>query len=156
MCQWIIIITIYKMSNASGCCPVAKSHQDHWGSQSEQFRIFRDVLRRSFCLKQSAPAFGLTHGCVTPLSDSQGCELSDFAHVLQMLHNGTGIKRSQRNNDDSYSTLLREQIWCSGKFFTFDGLKNVILKWIWCGCEGRYDDFICGTFEINVAAFARF
>jgi len=29
-------ITIYRMLNASGCRPVAKSHQDHQGSQSEQ------------------------------------------------------------------------------------------------------------------------
>jgi len=32
----LTVITIYKMSNASGCYPVAKSHQDHQGSQSEQ------------------------------------------------------------------------------------------------------------------------
>jgi len=37
------------------------------------------VFRWSFCLQQSAPACGLTHGCVTMRSDSQGCELSDFA-----------------------------------------------------------------------------
>jgi len=28
-----------------------------------------DVSTRSFCLQQSAPACGLTHGCVTLLSD---------------------------------------------------------------------------------------
>jgi len=23
----------------------------------------------------------------------------------------------------------------------FDGLTNFMLKWIWCGAEGNYDDF---------------
>ena len=32
------------------------------------------------------------------------------------------------------------QIWCSGKFLSFDGLPNLMLKRIWCGSEGRYDD----------------
>jgi len=31
-------ITIYEMSNASRWYPVEKSHQDHQGSQKEQFR----------------------------------------------------------------------------------------------------------------------
>jgi len=35
-----------------------------------------NVSRRNLCLQQSAPAFGLTHSCVTMLTDSQGCELS--------------------------------------------------------------------------------
>ena len=34
-----------------------------------------DVLRRRLCLQQPAPAYGLTDGCVTMLSDSQGYEL---------------------------------------------------------------------------------
>jgi len=33
-----------------------------------------DVLNRRLCLQQPMPACGLTHGCVTMLSDSQGCE----------------------------------------------------------------------------------
>jgi len=40
-----------------------------------------DILRRRLCLQQPAPACGLTHGCVTMLSDSQGCELSHFVHI---------------------------------------------------------------------------
>jgi len=40
-----------------------------------------DVKRR-FCLQQPAPACGLTHGCVTMLSESQGCELSHFVLFL--------------------------------------------------------------------------
>jgi len=43
---------------------------------------FSDVLRRRLCLQQPAPAFGLTHGCVTMLSDSQACELSHFVLIL--------------------------------------------------------------------------
>jgi len=34
-----------------------------------------DVSNRRLCLRQPVPACGLTHGCVTMLSDSQGCEL---------------------------------------------------------------------------------
>jgi len=40
----MLIITISKMSNASGCYPVAKSNHDNQGSRSEQLR--------SFCLQQ--------------------------------------------------------------------------------------------------------
>jgi len=41
-----------------------------------------DVSRKSFCLQQKAPACGLIHGCVTTLSECQGCELSDFPIIL--------------------------------------------------------------------------
>jgi len=41
-----------------------------------------DVLSRHLCLQQRAHACGLTHGCVTMLSDSQGCELSHFVLIL--------------------------------------------------------------------------
>jgi len=34
----MLIFTIYKMPNASGCYPVAKPYQDHQGSQSLQIR----------------------------------------------------------------------------------------------------------------------
>jgi len=48
----------------------------------------RDVLWRRLCLQQSTPACALTHGCVTMLSDIQGCALSHFGLVLQLRHNG--------------------------------------------------------------------
>jgi len=41
-----------------------------------------DVLRQRLCLQQPAPACALTDGCVTMLSDSQGCELSHFVLIL--------------------------------------------------------------------------
>jgi len=37
------------------------------------------VLRRRLCLQQPAPAYGLTDGCVTMLSD---CQLSHFVLIL--------------------------------------------------------------------------
>jgi len=46
-----------------------------------------DVLRRRLCPQQPAPAYGLTHGCVTMLQDSQGCELFHFVLMLQLRHN---------------------------------------------------------------------
>jgi len=39
------------------------------------------------------------------------------------------------------SMLLQQQIWCLGNYLIFDGLTNFMLKWIWCGSEGNYDDF---------------
>jgi len=39
---------------------------------------FGNASRRNLCRQQSAPACGLTHSCVTMLSDSQGCELSNL------------------------------------------------------------------------------
>jgi len=38
-CQRMLVITIYNMSNASHWYLVAKSDQDHQGSQREQLRI---------------------------------------------------------------------------------------------------------------------
>jgi len=38
--QLMVIITIYKILKGSGCYTVAKSYQDHQGSQSEQLRTF--------------------------------------------------------------------------------------------------------------------
>ena len=32
-------------------------------------------------------------------------------------------------------------IWCLEKILSFDGLANLMLKLIWCGSEGSYDDF---------------
>jgi len=39
------------------------------------------------------------------------------------------------------SMLLRQQICCLGNYLIFDGLTNFMCKWIWCGSEGKYDDF---------------
>ena len=93
--QRMLIIAIYQILNGSGCCPVVKSHQDHQGSHTEQLRTFSHVCRRSFCLQQSVLECGLTDVCVTMLSDTWGCELSDFALILKLRHNRTGIQRSQ-------------------------------------------------------------
>jgi len=64
-----------KMSIASDSYPVAKFYQEHHGSQKRAVTNFSDIFRWS-CLQQSVPAYGLTHGCVTMLSDNQGqgCE----------------------------------------------------------------------------------
>jgi len=53
----------YKMPNASGCYPVAKSHQDVQGLQSEQLRtLVVELLSQAVSI-----ACILTHGCVTML-----------------------------------------------------------------------------------------
>jgi len=46
-----------------------------------------DVLNRRLCLQQPVPACGLIHGCVTMLSNRQGCELFDFVLILYLRHN---------------------------------------------------------------------
>jgi len=37
-----------------------------------------------------------------------------------------------------------------------DGLTNFVLKWIWCGSEGNYDDFYLWGFLINPDYFCKF
>jgi len=56
---------------------------------------FSDVLTRNFCLHSQRPHAFFSDGCVTMLSVSQGCKLSDFAVTLWLRHNGTEIQRSQ-------------------------------------------------------------
>jgi len=78
------LTTNKKMSNASDCYSVAKSHQEHNGSLSK-YCIYEPWWRfevRSYCLQKSASACGLTHGCVTMPSGYQGCELSNFALIV--------------------------------------------------------------------------
>jgi len=104
------------------------------------------VLRRSFCLQQSAPACGLTDGGITTLSDSQGCDLCNFALILWSRHNRTVIQHSQcmqyaiavahafRAATKHNSLLLRQHIWCLRNFFSFDDLTDHVemdLMWFW-------------------------
>ena len=53
------------------------------------------------------------------------------------------IKQLPRESPDLFACpwLLRLQIWWLGKFLSFHGLTNFMLKWIWCGSEASYDDF---------------
>jgi len=39
---------------------------------------------------------------------------------------------------------------------SFDGLTNVMLKWMWCGSEGRYDDLCLWVFIQMLTTFAKF
>jgi len=57
------------------------------GSRSTRFAKrgiinLSDVLNHRLCLQQPVPACGLTHSCVTILSDSQACELFHFVLIL--------------------------------------------------------------------------
>jgi len=36
---------------------------------------------------------------------------------------------------------------CLGKYLSFYDLTNILLKWIWCGSEGSYDDFCLWDIE---------
>jgi len=70
----------YDLQNVSSCKISSRSPR----FAKRAITNLSDVLRRRLCLQQPAPACGstLTHGCVTMLSDSQGCELSHFVLIL--------------------------------------------------------------------------
>jgi len=90
---------------------------------------------------QSAPA------CVFLTAASQCFQLARVANfpTSLSLHSCVtmGRKSSVRSGWCTLLRMLSEQswIWCLGKFWSFDGLPNLMLKWIWCGSEGSYDDF---------------
>ena len=54
-----------------------------------------DVFKRRLCLQQPAPACGLTHGCVTMLSDSQGLRTFPIRSHSIVTSQWTGILHSQ-------------------------------------------------------------
>jgi len=149
----------YKISNTSGCYPVAKSHQDHPSSQSKHPRnstfkggasvssnqrphVFRfTAASQCFPIARVAnfPAWLSFHSFAT---DHNGAVI----HCSQSLQYVAGLLRMQ-SSDESSSMLLRKQIWRLGNFLSCVGLTNFMLKWIWCGSEGSYDDFYCGIFK---------
>jgi len=60
---------------------------------AENFKIYGGV--KPPLLLTPMPACGLFQRCITMLSDSWGCELSNFALILYLRHNGTRIQHSQ-------------------------------------------------------------
>ena len=119
-----------------------------------------DVLRRSFCLQQSAPACYLTHGCVQyfqiarianfPTSFSlYSCVTMDGNPAFTVHVTAHALRAAINLN----SMLLRQQIWCLGSYFIFDGLTPSVLKWIWCASEGN--DFYLWNVTINPNYFCK-
>ena len=56
-----------------------------------------DVLNGCLCIQQPVPACGLIHGCVTMLSDNQGCDQLRFplrSHPI-IASQWMGIQHSQ-------------------------------------------------------------
>jgi len=99
------------------------------------------VSRRNFCLHSQRPhAFFLT-------AASQCFQLATVANFPTSLSLYSCVTIGRKSSVHSACcTLLRMLskqlwIWCSAKFWSFDGLPNLMLKWIWCGSEGSYDDF---------------
>jgi len=80
-----------------------------------------------------------------------------FLNTLLEFGGGHAIKQLPRESPDLSACpwLLRLQIWCLGKFLSFYGLENFMLKWIWCGSEASYDDFFVGYLKM-LNAFAKF
>jgi len=99
-----------------------------------------DVLRPNFFLHSQRPhAFFLTAApqCF------QLARVANFATSLSLYSCVTmGRKSSVHSTCCTLLRRLSEQlwIWCLGKLWSFDGLPNLMLKWIWCGSEGSYDD----------------
>jgi len=99
-----------------------------------------DVLRRNFCLHSQRPhVFFLT-------AASQSFHLARVANFSTLLSPyscvAMGRKSSVRSACCTLLRMLSEQlwIWCLGKFWSFDDLPKLMLKWIWCDSEGSYDD----------------
>ena len=101
------------------------------------------VLKRSFWLQQSAPACGITHGCVAMLSDSQGLQTFRFAPIVHScvvsgressVHSECSIQlRMLYSSNETYSMLLRQQNWCLGKFIPLMAWQTSCYMYVmWC------------------------
>jgi len=101
-----------------------------------------DVLRLNFFLHSQRPHEFFLTGVSQCIQLARVADLStSFSlHVWVTM----GRKSSVRSG---CCTLLRRAlwIWCLGKFWSCDGLPNLMLKWIWCGSEGCFDDFYLKT-----------
>jgi len=146
----MLAITIYKMSNASRWYPVAKSHQDHQGSQREQLRtlvtfqgvacvssnqrpylVFLPAVSQCFQIAKVAnfPTSFSFYSCVT-----MGRNPAFTAHAFRAAINP--------------NCMLLQEMWCLGNYLIFVSLANFMLKWIWCGSESNDDEFYLWDVEI--------
>jgi len=151
-CQMLANTSNYDLQNVKCQSLIPSSKISSKSPRFEKRTIMNlsDVLNRRLCLQQPVPACGFTHGCVTMLSDSQDANFStSFLFYSWVTMDGnpaftvhaTVHAFSAAINLKSMLLLLRHQIWCLGNHLIFDGLTNFMLKWIWCGSEGNYDDF---------------
>jgi len=151
-CQMLANTSNYDLQNVEcqSLIPSCKISSKSPGFAKRTIMNLSDVWNRRLCLQQPASACGLTHGCVTVLSDSQGCELFHFVSFRSCVTmdgnpaftvHATVHAVSAAINLKRMLFLLRHQIWCLGNHLIFDGLTCFMLKWIWCGSEGNYDDF---------------
>jgi len=153
------------MSNANDCYSLAKSHQDRNGSQSEYLwtlvtfwggaTVSSNQRRHVVWLTVASQCFQVSRIANFPAS------LSFYNYVT--------IDGNLASIHSACSMLLRmllEQRWnlqyvvmtvdLMFKFFLrFDGLKNVMLKWIWCGSEGSCscDDFLWDVENVPTAVY---
>jgi len=74
------------------------------------------------------------------LVNAPNCHLS---LVLASVVQGDAVNCNTRNHQNYLHApgCYDYRSGCLGKFLSFYGLTNVMLKWFWCGSEGRYDDF---------------
>ena len=108
---------------------------DVWGAAC----VFRNQLPHVVWLTVASQCFQIARVANFPTSFSfYSCVTMDGnpAFTVQWVHaaaHGAAINLN--------SMLLRQQIWCLANYLIFDGLTSFMLKWIWCGSEGNYDDF---------------
>ena len=144
----MLVITIYKMSNASRCYPVVKSHQDHQGLQKEQVRtlvtfkgvacVFSNQRPHVVWVTVASQCFQIDRLANFPTSFSFYSCITMDENPAFAVHATAHAFRAALNLN---SMLLRQQIGCLWNYLIFDGLTNFMLNWIWCDSEGNYDDF---------------
>jgi len=154
-CQRMLIITIYKMSNASRWYPVTNPHQDHQGSRSEQLRtlvtfswvafVFSKQRRHVVWPTVASQCFQRTSVANFPTSFSfYSCVRMDGNPTFTVHATAHALRAAINLN----SILLRQEICCLGNSLIFDGLTNFMLKWIWCGSEAQvYGNAYLGGFK---------
>jgi len=150
----MLVITIYKMSNATRCYVVTKSHQDHQGSQREQLRTlvtFQGVAcvsskqrQNAVWLTDASQCFQIARVANFPTSFSfYSCVTMDGNPAFTLLSTAHAFRAAINFN----SMLLRQQIWCSGNYWS-------LMVWQ-TSCWNRFDVvlkvimriFICGMFK---------
>jgi len=147
-CQRMLVIKIYKTSNASRWYPIAKSHQDRQVSQTEHLQtlvmfsggacVFSNQLPHVLWLMVASQCFQIARLANFPISFSfYSCVTIDGNPAFTVHATAHAFSAAINFN----SMLLRQHIWCLGNFLIFEGLTNFMLKWIWCDSEGNYDDY---------------
>ena len=140
--QQILILTIYKVSNSSGCYPVAKFHQDQQGWQREQ-------LRTSVTF-QAGASISTSHGPheVWLKSASQCLHLARIGNVPILLSFYTCVTIGRESSVHSaFNMLLARVARLALSWLISKKLAIFEVRWPWkkhfaifsvCHCEMKF------------------